>query len=291
MSVSGRLRPGATRVAITSGKGGVGKTSVTVNLATALARMGHRVGVLDADFGLGNVDVMLGMSPGAHVGSVLAGDKRLDEVVVTLPSGVRVIPAGSGVRALTALTAPQWARLGTAIDELARDLDFLIIDTAPGIDDHVFQLARLADEVIVVASPEPTAIVDAYAMVKLLVAAIPEAPIGVVVNAARDAAQANLVFLQIVTAAKRFLGRSITSYGFVVRDGRVAQAVMDQEPVVTRDANAPASVCFRRLALRVANLLKPVPGPLRPRRAPAPVVRPSVMTCEEFAEVEAPRCA
>ena len=289
MSLSGRIRPGGTRVAITSGKGGVGKTSVAVNLATALARLGHRVGILDADFGLGNVDVMLGMTPGAHVGSLLTGDKPLEEVAVDLPSGVRVVPAGSGVRALTSLTPAQWTRLGHAIDALAEDLDFLLIDTAPGIDDHVFQLARLVDEVIVVTSHEPTAIVDAYAMVKLLIAATPTTAIGIVVNAARDAAQADLVFRQLATAAKRFLGRSVTSYGFVVRDARVGQAVMEQEPIVTRAPESPASLCFRRLALRVANLLKPGPGPARATQVHT--ARPGMMSVEEFTEVEAPRCA
>jgi flagellar biosynthesis protein FlhG len=287
MTVFGGTRRRGTTVAITSGKGGVGKTSVTVNLAASLARFGHSVGVLDADFGLGNVDVMLGLTPRLHVGSLLAGDKTLEDVVVNGPDGIRVVPAGSGVRSLTALTSAQWSRLGDAMNDMAAAQDFLLVDTAPGIDDQVFELARLADHVIVVTSHEPTAIVDAYAMIKLLAAAAPDTEIGLVVNLVRDASQADVVFRQLSLAAMRFLGRRVTYYGFIARDARVSQAVMDQEAVVACAPDAPASLCFRRLALRIANLMKP-----GPRRAARPAgVRPPTMTLEEFVHVEAPRCA
>ncbi|MES1255856.1 MAG: P-loop NTPase, partial [Acidobacteriota bacterium] len=254
MSAIGRTRPRAVRVVITSGKGGVGKTSVTVNVAAWLARLGRRVGVLDADFGLGNVDVMLGMTPPRHVGSLLSGDLPLAQVLVEGPHGIRVVSAGSGVRALTALTPVQWARLDETVDAMGADLDFLLIDTGPGIDDHVFRVAGLADEIIVVTSHEPTAIVDAYAMVKLLVASRPDARIGLVVNAAPDAAQAAIVFRQLAMAVKQFLARGVNDYGFIARDPHVGEAVLGQQPVVVRAPDAPASLCFRRLALRVANM-------------------------------------
>jgi flagellar biosynthesis protein FlhG len=288
MSPIGRPRPGAIRVVVTSGKGGVGKTSVTVNVAAWLARLGRRVGVLDADFGLGNVDVMLGMTPTRHVGSLLSGDLPLDQVLVDGPHGIRVVPAGSGVRALTALTPVQWARLDETVDAMGADLDFLLIDTGPGIDDHIFRVAGLADEIIVVTSHEPTAIVDAYAMVKLLVTSRPDARIGLVVNAAPDAAQAELVFRQLAMAVKQFLERGVNYYGFIARDPRVGEAVLDQQPVVVRAPDAPASLCFRRLALRVANMPKPGPGPSRLMVPPASI---PVVSVEEFVGMEAPRCA
>jgi flagellar biosynthesis protein FlhG len=288
MSPIGRPRPGAIRVVITSGKGGVGKTSVTVNVAAWLARLGRRVGVLDADFGLGNVDVMLGMTPARHVGSLLSGDLPLDQVLVDGPHGIRVVPAGSGVRALTALTPVQWARLDETVDAMGADLDFLLIDTGPGIDDHIFRVAGLADEIIVVTSHEPTAIVDAYAMVKLLVTSRPDVRIGLVVNAAPDAAQAELVFRQLAMAVKQFLERGVNYYGFIARDPRVGEAVLDQQPVVVRAPDAPASLCFRRLALRVANMPKPGPGPSRLVVPPASI---PVVSVEEFVGMEAPRCA
>ncbi len=167
------IKPRGTILAITSGKGGVGKTNVSINLAVSLARLGHRVGILDADFGLGNIDVMLGLTPTLHLGHLLAGERTLDEITIEGPLGVRIIPAGTGIRALTALTPAQWQALRDVILRAAVDLDFLILDTAAGISDNVVELLLLAERVLVVTSFEPTAVVDAYAMVKILTAAAP----------------------------------------------------------------------------------------------------------------------
>lgn len=271
-------------LAITSGKGGVGKTSLTVNVAAALARSGHRVGILDADLGLGNVDVMLGLTPGAHLGDVLGGDKTLGEIVVHAPGNIQVFPAGSGIRALTSLNEPQWQRLAEIVSEASAQLDFLLIDTAPGISDHVLGLTALTDRVLVVTSYEPTAIVDAYAVIKLLTTANPQREVGVVVNAARDAEQGELVFRQLATAASRFLGVKLRYYGFIVRDATVAESVLDQLPVVSRVPDAPASRCFRHLAMRLSNW-----HPRRPVRATTQPVAP--FSSEEFERLEAPRCA
>ena len=284
-STSGAPRRGAI-LAITSGKGGVGKTSLTVNVAASLARSGHRVGVLDADLGLGNVDVMLGLTPGAHLGDVLAGERTLSQITVNAPDGIRVIPAGSGIRALTTLNEPQWQRLAAVVVEASTDLDFLLVDTSPGVSDNVISLASLADRVMVVTSYEPTAIVDAYAVIKLLAAADPEREVGVVVNAVRDAGQGELVYRQLSAAATRFLGVRLRYYGFIIRDPSVGESVLEQRPVVSRVPDAPASRCFRRLALRVANW-----G--RRSSASQPTV-PRLLTPlapEDFARLEAPRCA
>lgn len=281
---AGGARRGAI-LAITSGKGGVGKTSLTVNVAASLARSGHRVGVLDADLGLGNVDVMLGLTPGSHLGDVLAGEKTLAEVTVNTSDGVRVIPAGSGIRALTTLSLPQRQRLNEVVDEASAELDFLLVDTAPGVSDNVIDLAGLSDRVMVVTSYEPTAIVDAYAVIKLLMTADPDREVGVVVNAARDADQGELVFRQLSAAATRFLGVRLRYYGFIIRDTAVGESVLEQRPVVSRLPDAPASRCFRRLALRVANWgRRPTPRPSVPK--PLAPFSP-----EDFERLEAPRCA
>ena len=242
----------ATRIAITSGKGGVGKTSLTVNLAVAMARLGHRVGVLDADFALGNIDVLLGLTPDDHLGAVLNGAKAVDDVTLDGPCGIRVIPAGSGVRSLTSLDELQWARLSDAVAHASKDLDFLLLDTASGVSDNVLDVLGLADYVLVVTSYDPAAVVDAYALIKLLTAADPTKPIGVVVNGARDAEEASVVFRQIALAAERFLARSLRFDGHVLEDLAVKQLGYAQQPHVGAEAAGPASRCVRRIACRLA---------------------------------------
>jgi flagellar biosynthesis protein FlhG len=239
-------------VAIGSGKGGVGKTSVVINLAAALARRGRRVGILDADFGLGNIDVMLGLAPTWHLGHYLSGDKTLDDVVIEGPIGIRIIPASSGVRELTALTGLQRRRLAGVIRRIAADLDFLFIDTAAGISDNVVETLLLADRTMVVTSYDPAAIVDAYALIKVLTAARAPREIGVVVSAARDADEATLVFRQLEQASSRFLNRRLQYFGAIEHDPAVRDAVLVQRPVVDHLPQARASRGFRLLASRLA---------------------------------------
>ena len=276
----------AMRIAVTSGKGGVGKTSIAINLSVALARLGHKVGLLDADFALGNVDVMLGLTPRMHLGAVLSGDRAIADITVDGPSGIRVIPAGSGVRALTHLTDLQWQRLAKAIDEASSTLDFLVIDTASGISDNVLDLVDLADYALVVTSYEPAAVVDSYATVKLISTADRTRDIGIVVNASKDASEAELVFRQLSLAADRFLERSLRYDGYIVRDARVHEAALDQAPVVGRDDAGPAGRCFRRLAQRLA-ASRPTGGSPWPVRHDATVI-PQL---EATVNPEAPRCA
>jgi len=244
----------ATIIAITSGKGGVGKTNVVINLAVALARLGHRIGILDADFGLGNIDVMLGLTPTVHLGHFLTGERTFEDIVVEGPLGVRIIPAGTGIRALTSLTGEQWKRLAGILKQASDGLDFLLIDTAAGISDNVIELLLMAERVVLVTSFEPTAVVDAYAVVKILTGAKPSTEIGIVVNAVRDGNEANLVFRQLDIASSRFLNRGLRFYGFVVHDSAVRDAVLVQRPIVDHLPQSGASRCFRILASRVAGL-------------------------------------
>jgi flagellar biosynthesis protein FlhG len=278
MASAAALRP-ATRIAVTSGKGGVGKTSLTINLAVAMARLGHRVGVLDADFALGNIDVMLGLTPRQHLGAVLDGTVPVREVTLEGPSGVRIIPAGSGVRSLTSLDDERWQRLVDAIDQAGRDLDFLFFDTATGIGDTVLDVIGLADHVIVVTSYEPAAVVDAYAMIKLVTANDASKPIGVVVNSARDAEEGGLVFRQISLAADRFLGRALRYEGHVLEDRLIKESGLSQVSIFGLDHPGPASGCIRRLAGKLtAARQSGGPWPTRP-------------SFGQSSTVETPRCA
>jgi flagellar biosynthesis protein FlhG len=257
-----RTRPLATVLAVTSGKGGVGKTNVTVNVGLSLARLGYRVGILDADFGLGNVDVMLGLTPQAHIGHVLLGEKTLADIVMTGPLGLQVIPASSGLQAMTTMTASQRIVLREMLEEFRQRLDFLLIDTAAGISDNVVETLSLAERVALVTSLEPSAVVDAYATAKVLTQTCPATEIGVVVNAVRDGDEAGLAFKQLDVAASRFLGRSLRYYGFIAEDRAVRDSVLVQRAVVDHLPQAVASRCFRILASRLAGLGRG-PGGLR----------------------------
>jgi flagellar biosynthesis protein FlhG len=251
-----------TVLAVTSGKGGVGKTNVTVNVALSLARLGYRVGILDADFGLGNVDVMLGLTPQCHIGHLLLGEKPLAEIVLTGPLGIQVIPASSGLQTMTTMTTSQRAKLREVLDEFRRRLDFLLIDTAAGISDNVIDTLCLAERVVLVTSLEPSAVVDAYATAKVLTQTSPATEIGVVVNGVRDGDEAGLAFKQLDVAAHRFLGRNLRFYGFIAEDRAVRDSVLVQRAVVDHLPQAVASRCFRILASRLAGLGRG-PGGLR----------------------------
>jgi flagellar biosynthesis protein FlhG len=267
---------------VTSGKGGVGKTSLTVNLAVAMARLGHRVGILDADFGLGNIDVMLGLTPSAHLGAVLDGTKTLSEITLDGPSGIRIIPAGSGVRALTALDDDRWMQLVKVVEEASRDLDFLLLDTSTGISDNVLDVVGLADYVLVVTSFEPAAVVDAYAMVKLVTAGNAAKPIGIVVNTARDAEEGDLVFRQISMAADRFLKRAVRYDGHVLEDRAVRDAGLAQTPLAGGEHAGPAGRDIRRLACRLTASRPSGAGPwpaLVPFAGPRPVAPMGTSQC------------
>ena len=274
-------RPTAT-IAVTSGKGGVGKTNVVVNLAVALAGMRQRVLVLDADFGLGNVDVSLGLTPTAHLGDVLSGHRSVRDALIEGPMGVTILPAGSGMSDLTDLTPAQWTRLDAALKTLT-NFDFLLIDTAAGVSTNVIDLLVSSDQVLVVTSPEPCAVVDAYAVVKILHVSSARPEIGLLVNDVIGSHEAALVFQQLDVAARRFLGRSLGSFGFVVHDPEIRETVSMQRAIVSDRPQAAASRCFRRLAMRVLGT-RPAGGPGL-RLVPPPVAfTPSP-------ETEGPTCA
>ena len=283
MTQSHSRAPRGTILAVTSGKGGVGKTNVVINLAASLARFGHRVGIIDADFGLGNIDVLLGLTPAFHVGHVLTGEKNITDIAIQGPLGVRIIPAGSGIRELTALNAVQWRRFHKIIQAVSAELDFLLIDTAAGISDNVVDLLQLAERVLVVTSYDPAAIVDAYAMIKILTTAERKRDIGIVVNATRDADEAGVVFRQLDIAATKFLDRSLRFDGYIVSDPGVREAVLGQRPIVDHLPQSPASRCFRILASRLAGFT-PDGGASRGSGTHPDVMSPTL-------SLEATRCA
>jgi flagellar biosynthesis protein FlhG len=232
---------------------------VSANLAVALAQLGRKVALLDADFGLGNVDVLLGFAADYHIGHVLSGERTLEQIVVSGPCGIQIVPGSSGLRAMTALSAIQRQRMMAMLSRLRRTTDFLVVDTASGISDNVIDTVLMADRVLLVTNLEPAAVVDAYATAKVVTASSPKAEIGVVVNRVSDAHEAGLAFRQLDVAAAKFLGRPLRFYGFIVEDSAVQRATLSQHAVVEQAPQAPASRCFRILAARIAGM-GPVPG-------------------------------
>jgi flagellar biosynthesis protein FlhG len=241
-------------LAVTSGKGGVGKTNLSINLAVGLTQLGHRVAVVDADYGLGNVDVMLGLTPEVHVAHLLSGEKALADVLVEGPAGVFVLPAGSGVQPLTALDAEQRGRLTAAIQQARALFDYVIVDTAAGISDNVVEMLKLSEQVLLVTSLDPAALVDAYAVAKVLWKAADSARIGLIVNGVRDGVEGRLAFRQIDLAAERFLGHRLVYLGFIPDDPSVREATTLQRPVVEHLPQAAASRNFRLLATRISSM-------------------------------------
>lgn len=241
-------------IAITSGKGGVGKTNVVLNLGVALAKKKIRVGILDADFGLGNIDILLGLEPGRDINDLVNGRAAMEEILVRR-NGLEIIPASSGVQALTQLTPQQEAVLFRELKKLEKMVDLLIIDTAAGISDNVISLLLSADEVFLIVSPEPTSLVDAYAVVKVVSELDAFKRFSVIANSVRNEEEAGEVFLKISRATQRFLNKTIDYLGYVQYDKNVTTAVRQQTPVLDLFPDSKASRDYQRLARTLQNRL------------------------------------
>ena len=244
--------PAVRVIAVASGKGGVGKTNLTANLAVALARRGLRVWVLDADLGLANMDVVYGIRPTHTLEHVLRGEKRLVDIVADGPAGVRLVPAASGVAALTALTPAQQLHVLDEVDALEGDLDVLLIDVAPGIVSNVLYFAAAATETVVVTTPEPTAIADAYALIKVLATRWGRHGFPVLVNMAESAADATAAYERLASVAQRFLAVRLEFIGWIPRDEAMPRAVRAQTPVVLAEPATPAARAIVGIAQRLA---------------------------------------
>jgi flagellar biosynthesis protein FlhG len=239
-------------VAVTSGKGGVGKTTVVANLAIALSRIGVRTTVLDGDLGLANLDVVLGVTPGRTIEHFFRGEASLRDIAVEGPHAVRVIPAGSGLPELTDLPKSELARFVGGLQELAASTDLLLLDSAAGIGEQTVRLSGLADRVLLVTWPDPSALIDAYATLKVLAQRRPEQPIELVVNGARDEEEARRIHARLAAACERFLARQIDLLGHLSLDESVRDATREQVPFLLTSPLGRASRDLERLALRIS---------------------------------------
>jgi flagellar biosynthesis protein FlhG len=244
-------------ITVTSGKGGVGKTNVVANLGVGLARAGKRVLVLDADLGLGNIDVLLGLVPRYTLEQVLSGSHHLSDIIIEGPAGIHVLPAGSGLPRLTSLTDLQQLILQSELEIVADRAEVLLIDTGAGVSPNVTYFASAAQETIVIISPEPTSLTDAYALIKVLCRDHRERRFHVLVNMVKSQREATQTFRKLDVAAERFLNVSLEYLGFIPLDDYLPMAVVEQKAVTERFPCSPAARAFVQLAKTIAEWPEP----------------------------------
>ncbi len=250
-AVAATGQKGIRVISVTSGKGGVGKSNVVSNLAIAMSAQGKKVLIIDADLGLGNLDVLLGLSPAYNLNHVLSGEKTIADILIDGPAGIKIIPAGSGIQELTSLGQHEKLKLLDELDMLEEQFDIMIVDTEAGISENVTYFTVAAQEIIVVVTPEPTSITDVYALIKLLSTRYSEHHFKVLVNMAKDSEDALEVFRKLANVAGRFLDISLDYLGCVVKDDKVVEAVKRQKAVSELFPESEAATCFTTLAKRV----------------------------------------
>lgn len=238
-------------ISITSGKGGVGKTAVVANVASCLARSGKKVLILDADLGLANIDVVFGLNPPYNLNHFFSGEKELKSIVVDGPYGMQILPAGSGLQSFIQLDAYQKIRLLDGLDTLDEDYDFVFIDTEAGISENVTYFNTAAHYILLVTTPDPTAITDVYALMKLLSTRYHEKDFCLVVNMARDETEALDVYRKLTVVSNRYLDISIDYFGSIPYDRQMADAIRRQQAIVDLYAGSVTSQAFAALARRI----------------------------------------
>lgn len=238
-------------LAVISGKGGVGKTSTSVNLAIALAAQKKRAIVLDADLGLANVEVLMGLNSFYNLQHVIDGEKTILQILVKGPGGIEVVPGTSGLAKLADLSAPARQNVLDGLQELQEQTDFIVIDTMAGIGQNAVAFAAAADEVLIVTTPEPSAIVDAYATIKTVHAMREDAVFRLIVNMVSSSQQALAVTTNLTRVAQQYLGLRLSYLGHILRDPHVAQGVMQTHPFILKFPNAPASKCMHDIAAKL----------------------------------------
>lgn len=240
-----RIPAGPRTVAVSSGKGGVGKTTFSVNLALCLAGMGKQVTLFDADLGLANVEVLLGMSVKNTLHDVLFGDYSIDDIIVEGPLGIKIISSGSGMLKMANLDQARRLKLLKMLDQYCSGQEFVIIDTGAGLNKNVLGFAAAAGEVFVVVTPEPTSMTDAYALVKVLATYKVHDEFFLIINRASDKNEAMETFRRMQAATDRFLDIKLNFAGWIPEDRLVSEAIKKQEPFFI---HRPASQISARIA-------------------------------------------
>lgn len=237
-------------MAVSSGKGGVGKTNVAVNLGVSLTGMGRRVVLLDADLGLANVDVLLGLHAKYNLSHVLSGERSLEEIMVEGPGGLKIVPASSGIQRMSELNNAEQAAIIHAFAELNQDIDVLMVDTAAGIAGGVVNFVRACQDVILVVVDEPTSLTDAYAFIKLMNRDYGVFRFHIVTNMVQDVNHGQALFAKLCKVTDRYLDVALHFLGAIPHDEYLRRAVQKQNPVVLAYPNSKSAQAFRATALR-----------------------------------------
>jgi flagellar biosynthesis protein FlhG len=241
-----------TRVySITSGKGGVGKTAVVANTAVTLAKMGKSVLILDADLGLANVDVVFGLAPQYNLNHFFSGNHELEDIMVEGPYGIKILPAGSGIQNFTRLDGHSKMRLLDGLDAMQHNFDYVLIDTEAGISENVTYFNTAAQEILVVTTPEPTAITDAYALMKLLSTQYHEKHFNLIVNQIANDEEALDVYRKLTMVSNRYLDISIDYFGSIPTDRKMIDSIRKQKVFVDLFPTSSVADAFVSLAKRL----------------------------------------
>ncbi len=238
-------------ISVTGGKGGVGKTSVTVNLAVALAEQGHAVMLLDADLGLANIDVMLGLKADRNLSHVIAGECDIQDILLEGPGGIKIVPASSGTQAMAQLSPAEHAGLIRAFSQISHEIDYLLIDTAAGISDTVISFTQASQEVLFVVCDEPTSLTDAYALMKILNRDHKLTRFRLVANMVRTPQEGRDLFAKLTRVTEKYLDLTLDYCGAIPFDENVRKAIRKQKPVIEAFPRSPASLAYRQLVKKV----------------------------------------
>jgi len=238
-------------IAITSGKGGVGKTNFTINLAISLSNLGYKIIVFDADIGLGNIDIVLGVVPRNNISSVINGTKDILDIMTDGPNGIKIIPGGSGVKDLNDLSEEKVDNMIKQFTKLEGYADFILIDTGAGLSNTVLSFVRAAEEIILVTTPEPTSLTDAYAMIKTLTVYEQCDNLKVIVNRAENAREADEIFEKLSRATNKFLNIKLENLGYILNSKLVVDSVKSQNPLLLMYPNSAVSSKINAIALKL----------------------------------------